>query len=138
MGTDFDLDAYAHHVAWSAPERRVEIGLRALADQSVDSSTASCRGTASRPCATCRTPAAGTCSSSPAWGREPRPGSLAPSAAGYVARRQVRVHGRESAVAWSKPDPLALPGGDPERSASTRSPLTCRGTDGDGDRSADT
>ncbi|MET9959577.1 L-histidine N(alpha)-methyltransferase [Streptomyces sp. NPDC006326] len=35
LGTDFDLDAYAHHVAWAAPEQRVEIGLRALADQSV-------------------------------------------------------------------------------------------------------
>ncbi|WP_158717954.1 L-histidine N(alpha)-methyltransferase [Streptomyces sp. NRRL F-2664] len=35
LGTNFDLDAYAHHVTWAAPEQRVEIGLRALADQSV-------------------------------------------------------------------------------------------------------
>ncbi|MER5598415.1 L-histidine N(alpha)-methyltransferase [Streptomyces sp. NPDC002265] len=35
FATDFDLDAYAHHVAWAASEPRVEIGPRALADQSV-------------------------------------------------------------------------------------------------------
>ncbi|MFF5447141.1 L-histidine N(alpha)-methyltransferase [Streptomyces sp. NPDC012888] len=35
LGTDFDLDAYAHHVAWEAPAQRVEIGLRALTDQTV-------------------------------------------------------------------------------------------------------
>ncbi|MFF8805585.1 L-histidine N(alpha)-methyltransferase [Streptomyces omiyaensis] len=35
FGTDFDLDAYAHHVTWAACEQRVEIGLRALADQTV-------------------------------------------------------------------------------------------------------
>ncbi|RST19603.1 L-histidine N(alpha)-methyltransferase [Streptomyces sp. WAC05374] len=35
LGTDFDLDAYAHHVVWAAPSQRVEIGLCSLADQTV-------------------------------------------------------------------------------------------------------
>ncbi|WNV82283.1 L-histidine N(alpha)-methyltransferase [Umezawaea sp. Da 62-37] len=34
-GTDFDLDAYGHHVGWSARHHRVEIGLQARADQRV-------------------------------------------------------------------------------------------------------
>ncbi|WP_405021319.1 L-histidine N(alpha)-methyltransferase [Kitasatospora sp. NBC_00070] len=35
LGTDFDLDAFAHHVSWAPGGQRVEIGLRALTDQRV-------------------------------------------------------------------------------------------------------
>ncbi len=36
LGADFDLDAFEHVAAWSAENRRMEIGLRSLADQDVN------------------------------------------------------------------------------------------------------